>query len=101
MEREGRESKKKKGQLKKFSTNINGLNSPSKRKMSFKQLEKLRADIICLQETHIKQADSHRIEQRKLGKLFVAADKLKKKRGVAIYISDHLNPQLRAAAEDG
>lgn len=96
-----RESKKKTGLLKIFSTNINGLNSPSKRKKTFKRLEKLSAEIICLQETHIKLSDSHLLEQKKLGKLFIAADKLKKKRGVAMYIKEQLNPQLRFAAEDG
>lgn len=56
--------KRNKGQLKIFSTNINNLNSVPKRRIIFKQLEKLRAEIICLQETHIKWVDLKMLEQK-------------------------------------
>ena len=38
-----------------FSVNINGLNSPRKRRETFSKLQKEKADIIVLQETHIKE----------------------------------------------
>lgn len=58
-------------------------------------------EIICLQETHIKLSEIHLLEQKKLGKLFMAADKTKKKKAVAMNVKEQLNPQLRMAAEDG
>lgn len=51
--------------------------------------------MLLLQETHVKRSEVHLLEQKRLGKLFVAADKIKKKKGVEMYIKDHLSPQLR------
>lgn len=77
-----------------FSANINRLNSPQKRNHIFTQLKKLKADVICLQEMHIKASDQKYLVQDNLGKLFAANEKLKKKRGVAIYVKERLSPKL-------
>lgn len=76
-------------EIKIISANVNGMNSPRKRNSIF-QLEKYKADITCIQETHIKEKDEKYLKNRKLGKLFFAADKGKKKRGVAIYIKSSI-----------
>lgn len=88
-------------QLKIFSANINSLNSPQKRKRTFLQLKKLQAEIICLQETHMKEHDCKLLNCKQLGQVFVACDKEKKKRGLAIYVKDHLHPRQIYATEDG
>lgn len=67
---------------KKFvSININGLNSAQKRGKTFNQLRKLKADIICLQETHIREKDAHLLSNKNLGIHFYIADDEKKKSG--------------------
>lgn len=83
-----------------LSINVNGLNAQNKRGRIFKQLRKARADIICLQETHLKEADQKYLSCPKLGQYFYASDQ-KKKRGVATYISDDLKPKLIEKTSDG
>lgn len=65
-------------QLKIFSVNINGLNNPQKRRRTFYQLRKLKLklDIICMQETHIKDEHIKFLEKTKLGKMYYASDKV-------------------------
>lgn len=56
----------------------------------------MKSEIICLQETHIKQSDKHLLECRKLGKVFSAAHPTKKKRGLVTYVREQI-----FASEDG
>lgn len=77
-----------------YSANVNGLNAPKKRSICLKTLCKQNADITLIQETHIKQKDVRLLEYQKLGKLFISADAKEKKRGVAIYVKDILEPKL-------
>ncbi|KAF7244640.1 hypothetical protein EYD10_09237 [Varanus komodoensis] len=83
-----------------FSLNVNGLNGPSKRRRTFSQLQKLKLDIICLQETHIKKQHSKLLGCPKLGKLFISSAS-QKKRGLALYIKEKLDPKYILADEDG
>lgn len=53
------------------SVNINGLNSQNKQGRIFKQLIKLKADITCIQETHLKEGDQRFLSCPRLGKLFM------------------------------
>uniref|UniRef100_A0A803SZA2 Reverse transcriptase domain-containing protein n=1 Tax=Anolis carolinensis TaxID=28377 RepID=A0A803SZA2_ANOCA len=76
--------------LKCFSNNVNGLNSPIKRKVIFNKLKKERCSIIALQETHISQKYSYLLKNETLGMEFISADK-EKKRGVVIYVDPKLN----------
>uniref|UniRef100_A0A8C6VBH7 exodeoxyribonuclease III n=1 Tax=Naja naja TaxID=35670 RepID=A0A8C6VBH7_NAJNA len=70
-----------------ISLNINGLNSPIKRKQILTRLAKQKAEIICLQEVHIKEQFQKCLEYPKLGRLFTAlADQ--KQRGIAVYIKE-------------
>lgn len=84
-----------------FSVNINGLNSPKKRSKCFSYLKQQRADITCIQESHVKQKDSRLLENSRLGKLFVASSLKEKKRGVAIYAKEFLRPKLIQRDEEG
>lgn len=87
--------------LKFSSVNVNGLNCPHKRKKIFNQLRKLNSDVICLQETHIKEKDTHLPNNKKLGVHFYASDEQKKKRGVVTYIIKELQPKLLEKTKDG
>ena len=87
-------------QIKLFSVNVKGLNSPQKRKKIFNKLVKLKADIIFIQETHIKEKDKKLLVMPRLGETFIASNQQKKK-GVAIFIKKHLKPKMVFASEDG
>lgn len=41
------------------SINVNGLNFPQKRGKIFNQLIKVKTEVLCPQETHIKEKDTH------------------------------------------
>uniref|UniRef100_A0A2H6MU27 Endonuclease/exonuclease/phosphatase domain-containing protein n=1 Tax=Micrurus carvalhoi TaxID=3147026 RepID=A0A2H6MU27_9SAUR len=83
-----------------LSLNINGLNSPTKRKQTFRKLINQKADITCLQEVHISKQHAHLLEATKLGKLHLALTN-QKERGLAVYIQNWLNPNLLYNDEDG
>lgn len=84
-----------------ISINVNDLNAQNKRGRIFKQLEKSKADIICLQETHIKESDSNYLENKKLGRCFHAGDINKKKRGVSVFVKDEWKSNLIHKSKDG
>lgn len=81
--------------------NVKGLNSPIKRKKIFNKLVKEQGDIICLQETHIKERDYRLLKHSKLGKLYYAADKERKKKGITIYIKQNIYSKLIKSDEEG
>lgn len=56
-----------------FSVNVNGLNSPQKRKVIFNKLIKERVDIICIQETHIKEKDIRLIKKSKARRILLCS----------------------------
>ena len=78
--------------LKIISLNVNGLNSPTKRSKIFNQLLKTNADIICLQETHVKSGQEHLLNAKKLGTNFAVSAPVKKK-GLVTYVR---NPNISA-----
>uniref|UniRef100_A0A8D2IMP2 exodeoxyribonuclease III n=1 Tax=Varanus komodoensis TaxID=61221 RepID=A0A8D2IMP2_VARKO len=82
-----------------FSLNINRSISPSKWKRTFSQLQKLKLDVICLQETHIKRQHHKLLERPNLGKLFISSTH-QKKRGLALYIKEKLDPKSIFSDED-
>uniref|UniRef100_A0A803TU80 exodeoxyribonuclease III n=1 Tax=Anolis carolinensis TaxID=28377 RepID=A0A803TU80_ANOCA len=75
--------------LKIYSNNVNGLNSPSKRKALMSQLIKEKYDIVALQETHILAKHAPHLINKRIGKEFIASD-IVKKRGVVIYIKENI-----------
>ena len=58
------------------------------------QLQKQKFDVICIKNPHMKRADQKLLECSRLGKLFVASDISKKKKGMAMYIKKELEPKL-------
>lgn len=63
-------------ELKSFSivsVNVNGLNAQNKRGRIFKQLEKLKANVLCLQETHLKECDNKYLKYKKTRKTFLSS----------------------------
>lgn len=74
-----------------LSWNVNGLNSPNKRKTLNHWLKKQKADIICLQEVHIRNKDKKFLENRSLGLDFHSLSD-KKVKGVVFYINKDLSP---------
>uniref|UniRef100_A0A803TS93 Reverse transcriptase domain-containing protein n=1 Tax=Anolis carolinensis TaxID=28377 RepID=A0A803TS93_ANOCA len=87
-------------QIKCISNNINGLNSPSKRKVVTNWLIKGKYDIVALQETHIAQKHIALLENPKIGKKFYSAD-IKKKRGVVLYIKEDIPAVLKFRDMEG
>lgn len=75
--------------MKILSLNVKGLNSPQKRKRVSHFLEKQKADITCLQETHLRKKDSRLAKNAKLGKEYLCSID-KAKRGIIIYVKHHL-----------
>lgn len=59
--------------------------------MVFHYLKKVNQNIICWQETHIKQADKKYLVNKTLGLEYISANRKKKINGVALY----KNPQLQ------
>ena len=65
--------------------NVKGMNGPNKRAKIFSHLKKLNAEIIFLQETHLKIADHNRLRKTWIGQIF-HSNFNNKARGAAILI---------------
>jgi exonuclease III len=72
-----------------ISLNINGLNSPIKRHRLTDWLHKQDPTICCLQETHLREINTHYLRMKGWERIF-QANGLKKQAGVAILISNKL-----------
>uniref|UniRef100_A0A670J5I8 Reverse transcriptase domain-containing protein n=1 Tax=Podarcis muralis TaxID=64176 RepID=A0A670J5I8_PODMU len=83
-----------------YSWNINGANSPEKRKRIFHILKKENLDIICLQETHVTRLHRKVLINKRLGQEFISSDKVKK-RGLVIYAKENLAPKFLFKDEQG
>uniref|UniRef100_A0A670I1C2 Reverse transcriptase domain-containing protein n=1 Tax=Podarcis muralis TaxID=64176 RepID=A0A670I1C2_PODMU len=83
-----------------YSWNINGANSPEKRKKIFHILKKEHLDINCLQETHVTRLHRKVLINKRLGQEFISSDRVKK-RGVVIYAKENLSPKLLFKDEQG
>uniref|UniRef100_A0A803TCK0 exodeoxyribonuclease III n=1 Tax=Anolis carolinensis TaxID=28377 RepID=A0A803TCK0_ANOCA len=88
------------GHLKCFMNNINGLNSPFKRKAVMNLLIKGKFDIVALQESHIAQKHVAYLKNSKLGREFFSAD-ARKKRGVVLYIKEKIEAELKFKDTEG
>nr|XP_060615874.1 uncharacterized protein LOC132765615 [Anolis sagrei ordinatus] len=82
-----------KKQIKIFCNNVNGLNSPSKRKKLFGKIKKGNYDLVALQETHMVLKHSPHLINKDLGCEFHSLA-TEKKRGVIIYAKEKLTPEL-------
>ena len=70
-----------------ISSNVNGLNAPTKRHRLAEWIQKQDPYICCSQETHFRSRDTYRLEVRAWKNVFHANEN-QKKAGVAILISD-------------
>ena len=73
-----------------ITLNVNGLNAPTKRHRLAELVQKQDPYIYCLQETHFRPQDSHRLKVKGWKNIFHANGK-KEKAGVAILISDQID----------
>uniref|UniRef100_H9GUV3 Reverse transcriptase domain-containing protein n=1 Tax=Anolis carolinensis TaxID=28377 RepID=H9GUV3_ANOCA len=87
-------------QLKIYTNNVNGLNSPQKRRNILTQINKGKYDIVVFQETHICQKHVAHLKNNKLGKEFFSAD-LTKKRGVVLYVNESIPAELKFKDMEG
>ena len=78
-----------------ITLNMNGLNAPIKRHKIDEWIRKHDPHICCLQETHLRTKDLHRLKV-KGGKQIFQAHRQERKVGVAILISDKIDFQRRA-----
>ena len=77
-----------------ITLNVNGLNAPTKRQTLAEWTQKQDPYIFCLQETHLKQRDTYRLKVKVRKRLFHANGD-QKKAGVAIFISDKMNFEIK------
>ena len=82
-----------------ITLNVNGLNAPTKRQRLAEWIQKQDPYICCLQETHLKTRDTHRLKVKGLKKIF-HANRDQKKAGVAILISDKIDFKTKAVKRD-
>ena len=82
-----------------ITLNVNGLNAPIKRHSVSEWIQKQDPYICCLQETHFRSKDTHRLKVRGWKKVF-HANVNKKKAGVAILISDKIDFKIKTITGD-
>ena len=74
-----------------ITLNVNGLNAPIKRHRIAEWIRKHDPHIRCLQETHLRTKDLHRLKVKGGKQIFQANGQGKKKAEVAILISDKID----------
>ena len=82
-----------------ITLNLNGLNSPTKRRRLAEWIQKQDPYISCLQEIHLKTRYTYRLKVKGLKKLFLE-NRDKKKAGVAILISDKIDFKIKTVKRD-
>ena len=78
-----------------ITLNVNGLTASTKRQRLAEWIEKQDPYICCLQETHLKPRDTHRLKVKGCKKIFHTNGD-QKKAGVAILISDKTDFEIKA-----
>ena len=73
-----------------ITLNVNGLTAPIKRHRVTEWIKKQDPSICCLQETHFKPKDIHRLKVKGWKKIFYATNR-ERKAGVAVLVSDKLH----------
>ena len=82
-----------------ITLNVNGLNAPTKRHKLAEWIQKQDPYIFCLQETHFRPKDTHRLKVRGWKNIFHANGN-QKKAGVAIFISDKIDLKIKKITRD-
>ena len=75
------------------------MNAPTKRQRLAEWIQKQDPYIWCLQETHLKTRDTHRLRVKGWKKIFHANGE-QKKAGVPILISDKIDFQIKTVKRD-
>ena len=79
--------------------NVNGLNAATKRQRLAEWIQKQDPYICCLQETHHKPRDTHKLKVKGWKKIF-HANRDQRKAGVAILTSDKIDFKTKAVKRD-
>ena len=79
--------------------NVNGLNAPIKRHRVIEWIKKQDPSICCLQETHLKPKNIHRLKVKGWKKIFHANNR-EKKAGVPVLVSDKIDFKTKKVARD-
>ena len=82
-----------------ITLNVNGLNAPTKRQRLAEWIQKQDPYICCLQETHLKTRDTYRLKVKVWEKIFQANGD-QNKTGVAVFISDKIDFEIKAVKRD-
>ena len=82
-----------------ITLNVNGLNAPTKRQRLAEWIQKQDPYICCLQETHLKTRDTNRLKVKGWKRIFHANGD-QKKAGVAIFISDKIDFEIKSVKRD-
>ena len=82
-----------------ITLNVNGLSTPTKRHRLAEWTQKQDPYICCLQETHFRPRDTHRLKVRGWKKTFHTNGN-QKKTGVAILISDKTDFNIKNIIRD-
>ena len=78
---------------------VNGLNDPTKRHRLVEWIQKQDPYICCLQETHFRPRDTYRLKMRGWKKIF-HENGHQKKAGIAIFISEKTDFQIKTITRD-
>ena len=82
-----------------IALNVNGLNVPTKRQRLAEWIQKQDPYICCQQETHLETRDTDRLKVKGWKKIF-HANRDQKKAGVAIFILDKIDFEIKAVKRD-
>ena len=82
-----------------ITLHANGLNAPTKRHRLAEWIQKQDPHICCLQETHFRPQDTHKLKVRGQKNIFHAYGK-QKKAGVAILILDKIDLKIKKITRD-
>ena len=82
-----------------ITLNVNGLNALTKRQNLAEWIQKQDSHICCLQETHLKTRDTHRLKVKGWKTIFHANGN-QKKTGIPIFISDKTDFEIKAMKRD-
>ena len=82
-----------------ITLNVNGQNAPIKRHRVIEWIKKQDPSICCLQETHLKPQDMHRLKVNGWKKIFHANNR-EKKAGVTILVSDKIDLKIKKVTRD-
>ena len=82
-----------------ITINVNFLNAQIKRHRVREWMKKQDPSICCLQETHLKPKDIHRLKVKGWEKIFHANNR-EKKAGVAVLVSDNIDFKTQKVSRD-